>query len=172
MDISRATLAGLVLNFALLDELIEKFSLHSFYPVDLSPLFEALNIKIYYNLKLPAETKAFSVLRKNSGNGFSCFDRRLKGSELAYVKGHEMGHLLSHKIGRMHGCVSDGGVVRREELEADLVGAYLLVPGRPFLEFCRADFSLGQIAEIFGVTVEMLELRSQLMVARNEFDLG
>lgn len=151
-----------------LDELIDWFSLHSSYPIDLTPVYDATNIGTH-TLRLPDGLRAFSARKKSFKRVAAFFDYRLTTAERRHAAGHEFGHLFYHPGDRFHGCASGpGGLVRREELEADLVAAYLLVPGRAFYELSREGLNAHQIAVILDVPPALLDLRASLMIERNE----
>jgi Zn-dependent peptidase ImmA (M78 family) len=158
--------------FELADELIESFGLHRTYPVNLAPLYEAFSIRIYRDVVLPKEVTAYSLFHKQQGHGIAVFTAGLDGPALTHAMGHEMGHLLCHKFHRVHMCASQVGANPQQELEADLLASYLIVPGRSLYELLQAGYSPQQIAARFNVPPAMLDYRIQLMLLRNEFGLA
>ncbi len=156
----------------LVDQMIEQFGLHDSWPVDLKPLYEALSVRVYHDIILPDELPAFSAYHKKQGYGIAVFTAGLDGPELSHAMGHEMGHLLCHKMHRPHGCItSPGGVVPREEQEADLVASYLMVPGQVFYELCKGGYNFTEISSLLNVPRSMLQMRADLMVAWDEFEV-
>ncbi len=154
----------------MLDELIERYQLHESYPVQATVLYDELNIRRYKDMTLPKGSRGFSVRHPSRGFGIAVFDRKLEGAELQHTIFHELGHLLLHSAGRPHGSVTGpGGMVRREELEADMVAAYLAAPGIAVLELFLAGYTAPQVAALLNITPRLLQLRAELMVARNEF---
>jgi hypothetical protein len=74
---------------------------------------------------------------------------------------------LWHQDGRVSREITGPGrLVKKEELEADIVGAYLAVPGATLVELVKAGYSAGQIGGILKVTPSMLQLRAEMMLAR------
>lgn len=155
-----------------LDDLIRLMGLHRSYPVDNSPVYDLLNTNIYKSLALPRRCKAFSARHLSQGFCLAVFDRNLEGTALRQETFHELGHLLWHQDGRLHGSIDDpGGWVKREEFEANVVGCYLAAPASAVLELFKAGFTSPQVCEVLDITPKMLQLRAELMVARNELDI-
>lgn len=151
-----------------LDELIRLMGLHSSYPVQPMPLFDVLNVNVYRHMKLPPDCPAFSTLKSTRESGWSAFDKNLSGVALREAAFHELGHLLWHHDGRVHGSVTRGGVVSKEELEANIVGCYLAIPATAMMEFFKWNFTYELMAAMLNVTPTMLQLRAEMMVARDE----
>lgn len=154
-----------------LDELIRLMGLHSSYPVEPMPLYELLNVKVYRDMKLLPDCAAFSTLRSSRKSGWSVFDRSLSGVALRKEAFHELGHLLWQHDGRVHGSVAKGGVVSKEELEANIVGCYLAIPATAMMEFFKWNFTYELMAAMLEVTPYMLQLRAEMMVARDELGI-
>src|SRR6476469_1572470 len=85
-------------NYQLLDELIETYRLHQTlnYPISAQPLYDALNVRIYWDLKLPRGIEAFSQMHRTEGFGIAGFRQGLKDDFRQYALFHEIGHLLFH----------------------------------------------------------------------------
>ncbi len=164
-------------DFSMMNDFIDVFDLHHSYPVPAAPLYEALNVMCWHNVALPKpdDCPAFSALHPRQGFGVAVFDPGLKGPKLTHSLFHELGHLMLHTWGKPRGCVSTqtgliiNGVVLKEELEADLVACYLAAPGQAVLELFQAGLMAAQVAATLNITPEMLQLRAEVMIARNEF---
>lgn len=151
------------------DDLIRIMNLHQSYLVQPTVLFEMLNVNIYRSIKLPGNYNAFSARHLRQGFGLSVFDRRLTGRPLRQVAFHELGHLLFHKDGKIHGSVNDpNSWLKKEELEANVIGCYLAAPASTMVELFNWGYVGSQVCEILDITPDMLQLRSEIMVARDE----
>ncbi len=178
-----------------LDLLISFLGLHKNYPVNLQPLFDTMAIKVSGAAGIPGHLHGASGIR--DGRGVILIDITLDATRQLCTLGHEMGHLFKHldeQVFRPKTAIAETEEVSRpgwlqtvpgkqknflyvrepldllEEDEADLIGAYLVVPKEPMLALLAQGFDRTEIAARLGVTLHYLELRVALMLARNEMD--
>jgi len=160
------------------DLIIAGMGLHASYPVWLPPMYDFLNTRIYYEMKLPEGTDGLSIKRKGFAPGFTdvpsagiaVFAKGLSHCQLRTTMFHELGHLLYHQSELPHTCVR-GGRNNRHELEADLIGAYFGAPGQAVLELFTQGYTAPQVAGILEVSDELLALRCEMMSVNNEFGI-
>ncbi len=155
-------------NVEVLERIIEEFSLHQSdnYPVTAEPIYEALSIRVCTGIELPPGQNAFTYRNEYDDYGVAVFGRHLEGPLLTHAIFHELGHLLFHEDGRRHGCVSKGGVIRKEEVEADLFACYLAAPGWKVRELFAQGYDFEQVCRALVITPRLLDLRLELMKAR------
>lgn len=171
-----AQLSGIWLkNFEVevLDKIIEEFGLHESdnYPVSAEPLYEALNIRVCTGIELPTGQNAFTYRNVYADYGVAVFGSHLEPPLLNHAIFHELGHLLFQESNRRHGCVSKGGVVRKEEVEADLFACYLAAPGWKVKELFKQGFDFEQVCQVLVITPRLLELRLELLKAKGNLFL-
>ena len=154
-----------------LDKIIEEFNLHhsDSYPVSAQPLFEALSIKVCTGIELPAGINAFTYRNHYDDYGVAVFNHELSEASLNHAIFHELGHLLFGENGGRHGCVSKGGVVRKEEVEADLFACYLAAPGWKVKELFSQGYDFDQVCRLLVITPRLLELRVELLKAKGKY---
>lgn len=173
-----------------LDAVITAFNLHSTYPVNLTPVCDYLNIRLRVG-KLPPAFNAVSFVKRGGSKINILVSNRLDLPLLRATLGHELGHIFKHEAGQAHasfdleaaiaegsfsGCggqlskfASSGQRLGRQEIEADLIGAYLTVPAQPMLELFRQGFDLEQVAATLELPTHYIELRAQLLIAKQSY---
>lgn len=180
----------LLANFdsSALDAVIASFDLHSSYPVNLTPVCDYLNIRVRVG-KLPPAFNAVSYVKRGGASITLLLNNRLDTPLLRATLGHELGHIFKHETGQAHasfdleaaitngyysGCggqlgkfASPGQRLGREELEADLMGAYLTVPVAAMLELFQDGFDTAQVAATLELPAHYVELRAHLLIAQN-----
>jgi len=143
------------------DSIIQKLGLHQNYPVWPTSLYELLNVEVCC-MSLPSWVKAFSIKQVGIEHSIVVLDEKLSNLDVRHAIFHEAGHLLAHRSGRPHACATHGRV-SREEVEADLIGAYLSAPAWAVKELFYQGYNTQQVAATLEITTEMLELRYQLL---------
>lgn len=164
-------------DVGVLEKIIEEFNLHNGdnYPVSAHPLYEALSIKVCTGIELPPGIDAFTYRNRYADYGVAAFSRALSEARLNHAIFHELGHLLfgegeQGKGNRQrHGCVSKGGVVRKEEVEADLFACYLAAPGWKVRELFAQGYDFEQVCRLLVITPRLLELRVELLKAKGKY---
>ena len=170
-----------------LDAVIATFNLHSSWPVNLTPICDYLNIGVRVG-KLPPAFNAVSLVKVGGGSIKLVLSSRLDTPLLRATLGHELGHIFKHETGHAHasfdleaalshaaytGCggslskfVGGGNRLGREELEADLIGAYLTVPPDAMLELFQQGYDTAQVAACLELPPHFIELRAHLLIAQ------
>lgn len=173
-----------------LDAVINAFDLYSTYPVNLTPVCDYLNIRLQVG-KLPPAFNAVSFVKRGGSKITILVSDSLELPTLRAAIGHELGHIFKHEAGQAHasfdleaalatgsyrGCSGQlskyarpGQRVSREETEADLMGAYLTVPAKSMLELFQQGFDLEQVAATLELPIKSIELRAQLIIAKQSY---
>lgn len=93
-------------------------------------------------------------------NGIICIDENLSDEEARIVCAHELGHFILHR--KVNSVLLKNTTflnTNRYEIEANRFAAYLLIPTEHLMEYAGYGYTIDQLACIFKVSREFMELR-------------
>lgn len=93
-------------------------------------------------------------------NGIICIDENLSDEEARMVCAHELGHFVLHR--KVNSVLLKNTTflnTNRYETEANSFGAYLLIPDDELTEYIEYGYTVEQLARLFKVNREFMELR-------------
>lgn len=93
-------------------------------------------------------------------NGIICIDENLTDEEARMVCAHELGHFILHR--KVNSVLLKNTTflnTNRYEIEANRFAAYLLIPAEHLMEYAGYGYTIDQLACIFKVSREFMELR-------------
>ncbi|WP_392885976.1 ImmA/IrrE family metallo-endopeptidase [Eubacterium limosum] len=93
-------------------------------------------------------------------NGIICIDENLSDEEARMVCAHELGHFILHR--KVNSVLLKNTTLlntNRYEIEANRFAAYLLIPTQYLMEYAEYGYTIDQLACIFRVSREFMELR-------------
>lgn len=93
-------------------------------------------------------------------NGIICIDENLSDEEARMVCAHELGHFILHR--KVNSVLLKNTTLlntNRYEIEANRFAAYLLIPTQYLMEYAEYGYTIDQLASIFSVSREFMELR-------------
>lgn len=92
--------------------------------------------------------------------GVICISESLSEEEARMVCAHELGHFILHrKVNSVLLKNTTFQNMNRYEIEANRFAAYLLIPKNELTEYSEYGYTLKQLACIFKVSEEFMELR-------------
>jgi Zn-dependent peptidase ImmA (M78 family) len=144
------------LNDDLLDTiefLVNRHRLHTRLPVELGPLLDRFDIRKH---NFTPMTMGFALVRPKSIH--IGINRNLKADEQRMAVAHEVGHIIANQPSQFYVCRTTDWSKEKDEREAHLIAACLLVPLRVVAENYYPG-SIDQLARALKVPADLVELR-------------
>jgi Zn-dependent peptidase ImmA (M78 family) len=146
-----STLSDDVLD--ILDFLIHRHRLHTRLPVDLSPVLERFDIRRH---NLTPVTMGFTLVRpKQIHMGIN---RNLDLGWQRMALAHEAGHIIANQPHQLFVCRTGDWSKDRDEREAQLIAACLLVPLHVIEDHYQVE-AAPRIAQALKVPTHLVDLR-------------
>lgn len=136
-----------------IEHLIKRYRLHDSVPVRISTLLEDFVVRDY---DLSPRTFGFSLIMRHQVH--IGINRRLDSATRRLTLAHESGHIISFHPGMNYTCERNAWFKSKLEHEAQIIAAYLLVPGFA-VECYGGPMSAKQIAHYLDVPVSLVDLR-------------
>ncbi len=142
-------------------------------PVDLHSLAKRLNIEVYETDDLPDRVSGV-VTRLEDLKWVASINRRHTYGRRRFTLAHEIGHVvLNHcDVGFQIVIVKSESKLTLKERQADVFAAELLMPKHAFQNayFNRGIKDPGELAKLFGVSKQAVEIRIEQIKKQSAFD--
>jgi Zn-dependent peptidase ImmA (M78 family) len=136
-----------------IDSLIHRHHLHSRVPVDLSPILERFDIRRH---NFTPMTMGFALVRpKQIHIGIS---KNLDAAWQRMAAAHEASHIIANQPHQLFVCKTGDWSRDKDEREAQLITACLLVPLRVIEESYKVD-AAPQLGKMLKVPADLVDLR-------------
>lgn len=133
--------------------LIHRYRLHSRLPVELGPLMERFDLRKH---NFTPMTMGYALVRPKQI--YIGINQNLDLSWQRMAMAHEAAHIIANQQQRLFVCKSGEWSKERDEREAQLVAACLLVPLKVIAESYRVG-SAPQLARALKVPPDLVDLR-------------
>ena len=133
--------------------LIHKHRLHTRFPVDISPLLDRFDIRKH---NFTPMTMGFALVRPTKM--YIGLNKNLDAAWQRMALAHEVAHIIANQSHQLYVCKSSDWSKVRDEREAQLVAACLLVP----LKVVEENYRVGvapQLGQALRVPPQLVDLR-------------